>query len=155
MWGGSGALQRGDGRRAPPRDPYQPSPAPKRAVHSPLRNPVCNMATMVGITDIPDWCFLEAYGCGVGVEKCKPAPTPEDLHVLFSKSPMAHVENVKAPTLFLLGQKDRRTPSPDALQYINALKQGGREVRTLMFPEDNHVSAHDCSSRTGTRAGAD
>ena len=120
-----------------------------------LRNPVCNMATMVGITDIPDWCFVEAYGCGVGVEKCKPAPTPEDLHVLFSKSPMAHVENVKAPTLFLLGQKDRRTPSPDALQYINALKQGGREVRTLMFPEDNHVSVHDCSSRTGTGAGAD
>ncbi len=30
-----------------------------------MRNPVCNLATMVTISDIPDWCFVEAFGCEV------------------------------------------------------------------------------------------
>lgn len=30
-----------------------------------LRNPVLNLALMIGVTDIPDWCFIEAYGTQV------------------------------------------------------------------------------------------
>jgi hypothetical protein len=30
-----------------------------------LRNPVLNIALMVGVTDIPDWCFVETYGTEV------------------------------------------------------------------------------------------
>lgn len=30
-----------------------------------LRNPVLNIALMAGVTDIPDWCFIEAYGSEV------------------------------------------------------------------------------------------
>lgn len=30
-----------------------------------LRNPVLNIALMVGVTDIPDWCYVEAYGTQV------------------------------------------------------------------------------------------
>ncbi len=31
-----------------------------------LRNPVLNIALMVGITDIPDWCYVETFGTEVG-----------------------------------------------------------------------------------------
>jgi len=31
-----------------------------------LRNPVLNIALMVGVTDIPDWCYIETMGTEVG-----------------------------------------------------------------------------------------
>ena len=30
-----------------------------------MRNPVCNISCMVGVTDIPDWCFVEVFGSKV------------------------------------------------------------------------------------------
>ena len=30
-----------------------------------LRNPVCNLSLMVGISDITDWCWVEAFGSEV------------------------------------------------------------------------------------------
>lgn len=30
-----------------------------------LRNPVCDLALMVNLSDIPDWCFIEAFGTAV------------------------------------------------------------------------------------------
>lgn len=40
-----------------------------------LRNPVLNIALMVGVTDIPDWCYVETYGTEVrrrGQEQAPP-----------------------------------------------------------------------------------
>ncbi|KAL0376705.1 UNVERIFIED_CONTAM: Acylamino-acid-releasing enzyme 2 [Sesamum calycinum] len=36
--------------------------APDKFAAAAARNPVCNFALMVGTSDIPDWCFFEAYG---------------------------------------------------------------------------------------------
>jgi hypothetical protein len=36
--------------------------APTRFKCVGLRNPVLNIALMVGVTDIPDWCYVETYG---------------------------------------------------------------------------------------------
>eukprot|EP00959_Pyramimonas_sp_CCMP1952_P346296 7252751-Pyramimonas_sp.AAC.2 len=58
-----------------------------------LRNPVCNIATMVGATDIPDWCYVEAFGKG-----CAPynsVPTPADLERMFEVSPAYHIDKVQ------------------------------------------------------------
>lgn len=38
---------------------------PQRFKCAGLRNPVLNMALMVGVTDIPDWCYVETYGSEV------------------------------------------------------------------------------------------
>jgi hypothetical protein len=38
---------------------------PQRFKCAGLRNPVLNIALMVGVTDIPDWCFIETYGTQV------------------------------------------------------------------------------------------
>jgi acylaminoacyl-peptidase len=38
---------------------------PDRFVCGAMRNPVLNISLMVGLTDIPDWCFVEVLGSKV------------------------------------------------------------------------------------------
>lgn len=104
-----------------------------------LRNPVLNIALMVHVTDIPDWCYVEAYGCKEGQARFSATPTPEDLEQFFKMSPAAHLANVKAPLMFQLGAKDRRVPMDDGKRYGTALKSRGVPTRTLVFPEDTHA----------------
>ena len=54
-------------------------------------------------------------------------------------SPVAHVKNVKTPTLLMLGLKDRRVPPSGGLEYYQALKALGVETRLLCYPEDVHA----------------
>ncbi|KNA08562.1 hypothetical protein SOVF_161600 [Spinacia oleracea] len=111
--------------------------APEKFAAAAARNPVCNLALMVGTSDIPEWCFVESYGID-GKAHFTSAPTKEHLSVLYDKSPIAHVNKVKTPTLFLIGAKDLRVPSSNGLQYVHALKERGVEVKTIVFPEDIH-----------------
>lgn len=30
-----------------------------------LRNPVLDLSVMIHLSDIPDWCYIEAWGCQV------------------------------------------------------------------------------------------
>ncbi|KAK4405803.1 Acylamino-acid-releasing enzyme [Sesamum angolense] len=102
------------------------------------RNPVCNFALMVGTSDIPDWCFFEAYG-SEGKSIFTESPSAENLALFHSKSPISHVSKVKTPTLFLLGARDLRVPIYDGIQYARALKENGVETKVIMFPNDVHA----------------
>eukprot|EP00897_Mesotaenium_endlicherianum_P009424 jgi/Mesen1/850/ME000112S11000 len=111
--------------------------APDRFQTAVLRNPVTNLAGMVGTSDIPDWCFVETAG-PAGVTAYSDAPSATEMQAFFRISPIIHVAKVKVPTLFLLGEKDRRVPISNALQYVQALRAQGLESKVVMFPEDNH-----------------
>ncbi|XP_042030975.1 acylamino-acid-releasing enzyme-like isoform X2 [Salvia splendens] len=111
--------------------------APERFVAAAARNPVCNLALMVGTSDIPDWCFFEAYG-SYGNTIYTESPSAEHLALLHSKSPIAHVSKVKSPTIFLLGAKDLRVPVSNGIQYARALKEKGVETKVIIFPNDVH-----------------
>ncbi|KAI5397368.1 hypothetical protein KIW84_063255 [Lathyrus oleraceus] len=112
--------------------------APEKFVAAAAINPVCNFALMVGTTDIPDWCYVEACGT-IARNRFKETLSAEDLSLFYSKSPISHVSKVKAPTLFLLGAQDRRVPIFDGLQYARALKEKGSEVKIIMFQNDVHA----------------
>ncbi|OVA05354.1 Peptidase S9 [Macleaya cordata] len=112
--------------------------APDRFVAAAARNPVCNLALMVGTSDIPDWCYVEAYGGSEGKAYFTEAPSLEHLHVFYKKSPISHLSKVKTPTLFLLGAQDLRVPISTGLQYARALKENGVEVKVIVFPNDIH-----------------
>lgn len=58
-----------------------------------VSNPVCNFALMVGTTDIPDWCFINAHGSD-GKAYMTEAPSKENLNVFYDKSPISHVHKV-------------------------------------------------------------
>jgi len=48
---------------------------------------------MVGTTDIPDWCYVEAYGKN-GKNAYTEAPSIEDLTMFYQSSPITHVSKV-------------------------------------------------------------
>ncbi|CAH1427163.1 unnamed protein product [Lactuca virosa] len=112
--------------------------APDRFAAAAVRNPVCNLALMVGTTDIPEWCFVESFG-SKGLSTYTEAPSPQLLKLFHDKSPISHLPKVKTPTLFLLGAKDLRVPVSNGLQFARALKEKGVEVKVIVFPEDTHA----------------
>ncbi|KAG6574947.1 Acylamino-acid-releasing enzyme, partial [Cucurbita argyrosperma subsp. sororia] len=111
--------------------------APDRFVAAAARNPVCNLALMVGTSDIPDWCYVECYG-REGKNYFTEAPSAEHLIHLYHMSPIRHVSNVKTPTIFLLGAKDLRVPFSNGLQFARALKEKGVDTKVIVFPDDKH-----------------
>ena len=110
--------------------------APQRFKCAALRNPVTDLASMVGVTDIPDWCYVET--AGLGKEAYSEVPSAETLAAMRAISPIAHIDAVRAPVLMLLGAKDRRVPPSNGLAYAHALRERGVPVRVLLFPEDEH-----------------
>ncbi|XP_031487797.1 acylamino-acid-releasing enzyme isoform X1 [Nymphaea colorata] len=110
---------------------------PDKFVAAAVRNPVCNIASMVGTTDIPDWCYFEAYG-SEGKNLFTEAPSVEHLEVFYKKSPISYVSKVKSPVLFLLGAQDLRVPVSNGLQFARALREKGVKVKIVMFPNDIH-----------------
>ncbi|EXB44176.1 hypothetical protein L484_010282 [Morus notabilis] len=85
--------------------------APDKFAAAAVRNPVCNLALMVGTTDIPDWAYFETYG-SLGKNSFTEAPSAEDLIALYKKSPISHLSK--------------------------ELKERGGNVKTIMFPDDIH-----------------
>ncbi|CAN0575782.1 unnamed protein product, partial [Ectocarpus sp. 12 AP-2014] len=104
-----------------------------------LRNPVTNIASMVTVSDIPDWCYVEALGCGKYNFDAFKTPTAGDLHEMWKASPVAHIDGVAAPTLVALGAKDRRVPQSQGVEWFHALRSRGVETKLLVYPEDVHA----------------
>lgn len=68
---------------------------------------------MHGITDIPDWCEAE----------CNP-DSSRDYETYWKKSPLCRFLQTKRmpPTLFLLGQNDKRVPPSQSFELYYQLK---------------------------------
>ncbi|XP_055503700.1 acylamino-acid-releasing enzyme isoform X1 [Leucoraja erinacea] len=98
------------------------------------RNPVINIASMLGTTDVPDWCTVE-----VGFEyTADQLPTPALLEAMLSKSPITYASQVKSPVLIMLGEKDKRVHPTQGLEFYRALKARKIPVRLLWYPDNNH-----------------
>jgi dipeptidyl aminopeptidase/acylaminoacyl peptidase len=57
---------------------------------------------------------------------------------LWERSPIAHVANVKTPTMFIHGELDQDVNIVEAEQMYNALKQLGIETVFLRYPREGH-----------------
>ncbi|MFT7800887.1 acylamino-acid-releasing enzyme-like [Arapaima gigas] len=98
------------------------------------QNPVINLASMIGSTDIPDWCMVEAgYDYSTDI-----LPDPAVWEHMLNKSPIKHVAQVKSPVLLTLGEDDKRVPSKQGIEYYRALKALKSPVRLLWYPGNNH-----------------
>lgn len=107
-----------------------------------LRNPVINLCSIVSTSDIPDWAYVEAFGCDAYLEALSStaaAPTPERLRGFYDCSPIRYASAIKAPVLFTLGLKDKRVPASQGLELHNVLKNQGCITRVLAYPEDCHA----------------
>nr|XP_031542422.1 acylamino-acid-releasing enzyme isoform X3 [Vicugna pacos] len=100
-----------------------------------VRNPVINIASMMGSTDIPDWCVVES-GFPYSSD-CLP-----DLSLwadMLDRSPIKYTSQVKTPLLLMLGQEDRRVPFKQGMEYYRALKARNVPVRLLLYPKSTHT----------------
>lgn len=77
------------------------------------RNPVIDVASMSIISDIPDWCYVEAGSAYTQVGK----PSEDLLLAMRKASPIEHAHKVKAPTMLQIGSKDLRVP-PDRKSVV-------------------------------------
>lgn len=107
-------------------------------------NPVIDMASMVATSDIPDWTVVESLGASetLAYEQIY-GRSGEVVEKLHSVSPIAHVQNVKTPTLLLLGSKDLRVPMQQGLLYHRLLLARGIESRCLVYEDDHALSKID------------
>lgn len=56
----------------------------------------------------------------------------------WSQSPMAHVKNVKTPTMIMHGQVDTRVPLAQAQEFYMALKEMKVPVEFVVYPREGH-----------------
>lgn len=112
-----------------------------------LRNPVVNIATMVGATDIPDWCFCEASVLRKNANGLVLALDAEQLQAMYSLSPVSKVKfrkNVSerpGPTLLQVGGSDRRVPPQQSLEWKRIMTQayGSESVVIRWYPGSGHA----------------
>jgi acylaminoacyl-peptidase len=103
---------------------------------SSVRNPVTNLASMKGITDIPDWTVCE--GLGSYDFDYKKVDTKDIDQKLLEGSPIFHIDKVKTPTLFLIGSVDLRVPPTQGLQFYKALLARNIPTKLVDFKSDCH-----------------
>lgn len=110
---------------------------PERYRAASMRNPVIDMTSMVGVTDIPDWTFNE---CGLAFDQRARQfnLTKDDLATMHAASPISRAQSVVAPTLVLIGAKDLRVPPSQGLIWHNMLRERGVETQVRWYASDNH-----------------
>jgi dipeptidyl aminopeptidase/acylaminoacyl peptidase len=67
--------------------------------------------------------------------------SPEGIDKLWRQSPLRNVANVRTPLLMLQAEADRRCPAADSEQFFVALRQLGRTVEYVLYPDEYHVFA--------------
>jgi acylaminoacyl-peptidase len=102
-----------------------------------MRNPVTHLPSMVGVSDIPDWCWVEA-GQPYDFNRYD-LPSEAQMTQMSVVSPSKYLHQVKTPTLICLGGKDRRVPPTQGLDYYHLLKARGIECKLMIYPDDNHA----------------
>jgi dipeptidyl aminopeptidase/acylaminoacyl peptidase len=60
----------------------------------------------------------------------------DGLHWKFS--PVAHVKNVKTPTLIIAGEVDNGAPTTQGYEFFRALKDLGVETELVVYPREGH-----------------
>ncbi|EIW81417.1 alpha beta-hydrolase [Coniophora puteana RWD-64-598 SS2] len=115
-----------------------------------LRNPVISLGDLS--SDMPDWFFQE-NGFSYGPEALM---RPEMYTKVFAMSPIAYVDDVRAPVLIMLGEEDKRMPPlVHGKEYYHALKGRGKVVEMLMFPGQGHTLDGVEATRVGWEATRD
>jgi acylaminoacyl-peptidase len=98
------------------------------------RSPCINMATMSGITDIPDWNYTST-----GLSFSHSSIADDNVMATFWKaSPLQYVNEIKTPTMIVLSEDDRRVPPKQGLELYKALKARRVPVRLLWYKDSGH-----------------
>lgn len=85
--------------------------------------------SFTGSADIGWWFGLEYVGDHA---------TPEGLAAVAAQSPMAHVGDVRTPTLVIHSEQDWRCPVEQGQRWFVELRRRGVQAELLLFPGEGH-----------------
>jgi dipeptidyl aminopeptidase/acylaminoacyl peptidase len=85
-----------------------------------------SILTFYEATNIPDWIILEAGDPATERDK------------LLDRSPLTHVERLRAPLLLVHGANDSRVGVTESRQFAARAQELGRPVRYVEFPGQGH-----------------
>jgi len=97
------------------------------------RNPVIDLSGKIGVSDIPDWNWVES---GLSYSSVS-LPKIDDLKIMLAKSPVSYLDLVKTPVMLHMGTTDLRVPPSQSLTYYHSLKARNKNVKLLTY-DDNH-----------------
>ena len=96
-------------------------------------------AAAVPIAPVGDWTSLRLTShVPVSIEMLMGGRPSNADSLYFSRSPIAHADGVKTPTLIICGELDRSTPPSQGLELHHALTQAGAESVLLTYPGEGH-----------------
>ena len=93
------------------------------------------------VVDWSSWVLGSDIGPSIGLRWMGdelPWRAPEKYR---ARSPLAHVEAARTPTLLMAGEADTRTPMSETLQMYAALRLSGVDAHLLRFPGATHSSS--------------
>jgi dipeptidyl aminopeptidase/acylaminoacyl peptidase len=92
----------------------------------------------VGISDLithyqtyPPYWFKARFRARVGDPQ-------KDTEMLKSRSPLSHVEQIKAPLLIAHGANDVRVKASESEQMVAAMRQAGKPVEYFLYQDEGH-----------------
>ena len=63
---------------------------------------------------------------------------PADRLDMEKRSPLFHIENIKAPLLIGQGANDPRVKKQESDQMVAAMREAGKQVDYIVFPDEGH-----------------
>jgi dipeptidyl aminopeptidase/acylaminoacyl peptidase len=62
----------------------------------------------------------------------------EDREFLENIAPVNHIDNIKAPLMVIQGANDPRVPLSESEQMVKIMKEKGKPVEFIVFPDEGH-----------------
>jgi dipeptidyl aminopeptidase/acylaminoacyl peptidase len=88
---------------------------------------IANWQSYYGENDIDRW-MIPYFGASVY----------DDPAVYAKSSPITFIQNVKTPTLVLVGERDGECPAPQSFEFWHALKSLGVETQLVVYADEGH-----------------
>ena len=79
-------------------------------------------------------CIGPGYDRAIGY-----GPLSDHGDAMWASSPLRNADRITAPVLMLQGEADRICPLDDTWQLFVALRERGRDVELVLYPEEHHV----------------
>jgi acetyl esterase/lipase len=94
-----------------------------------------------GVTNqVSSWANSDGVPSTTG-RPARRSPPEVGVEKLWRQSPLRNVADVRTPLLILQAEADRRCPAADNEQFFVALRQLGRTVEYVLYPDEYHVFA--------------
>ena len=99
------------------------------------------MNSLMLTSDIPDWVSSASLG-----HSHKWSYRREEVLKMFDRSPISRVSNVTTPSLFIIGENDKRVHKSQGMYFWKCLKSQGVDTEVHFYPNNGHsIESPECN----------